>query len=204
MDSKRSRVGVLSLPTPLPLARRSVQSRLTRNVATEEPQRISHHRQIGPIGTVSRAFVGLLFLVGLGIPGGVTTVHGQYRYRFDAVSVILGALVFPAVVLSLHWLAVRHRSTPLRATGSVATTINLLLLLGLFLIPEVAPPIYFIATGAAVFYGLSMLLAALRGRAGCEVTAIPNWILGRDDQVGCPVFTPLDSMEHRAKTSPQR
>lgn len=103
----------------------------------------SGRRQIGPVGTVSRTLVGLLFLVGLGIPGGVTTVHGQYRYRFDVVSVTLGAVVFPAVVLVAHSLAVRHRSTPLRATGPVATTVNLLLLVVLFLIPEVAPPIYF-------------------------------------------------------------
>ena len=162
----------------------------------------SDRRQIGPIGTVSRALVGLLLLVGLGIPGGVTTVHGQYRYRFDAGSVILGAVVFPAVVLAVHWLAVRHRSTPLRATGPVATTVNLLVLVALFLIPEVAPSVYFLATGAAVFYGLSMLLAAFKGRAGCEVTALSNWILRRDDQVGCPVFTPIDSMEYRQQTPP--
>jgi hypothetical protein len=48
-----------------------------------------------------------------------------------------------------------------------------------------------------------MILAALRGRAGCEVTAISNWVLRRDDQVGCPVFTPIDSIEHRPKTAPE-
>jgi hypothetical protein len=34
-----------------------------------------------------------------------------------------------------------------------------------------------------VFYGASMLLAALRGYGGCEVLAASNWLLGRDDQV---------------------
>jgi hypothetical protein len=157
-------------------------------------------RQIGPVGTAARAVLGFAFLFGLGIPGGVTTVHGHYQYRFDVPSVVLGFVVFPAAVLAWHWLTVRHRPTPLRATGPVATTINLLALLALFLIPELAPRIYFIATGAAVFYGTSMLLAAVRGKAGCEVTAISNWILKRDDQVGCPVFTPIDSMEYRQKT----
>jgi hypothetical protein len=42
-----------------------------------------------------------------------------------------------------------------------------------------------------------MLLAALRGYGGCEVTAISNWILGRDDQVGCLVLSPVDHLEHR-------
>lgn len=159
----------------------------------------STRRQIGPIGTAVRAALGFVLLFGLGIPGGVTTVHGQYRYVFDVPSVLLGAVVFPAVVLVLHWVAVRRRSAPLQATGPVATAINLLVLLVLFLMPFYAPKFYFVGTAAAVFYGASMLLAAVRGRAGCEVTAISNWIMSRDDQVGCPVFTPIDVIERRPK-----
>lgn len=166
--------------------------------AVDETGRASgDQRQIGPIGTAARAILGCALLVGLGIPGGVTTVRGHYQYRFDVISVVLGAVVFPTVILAWHWWAVRGRSTALRATGPVTTSINLLVLLALFLIPELAPRIYFIATGAAVFYGASMLLAAVGGRAGCEVTAISNWVLNRDDLVGCPVFTPIDSLEHR-------
>ncbi len=164
----------------------------------------TNQREIGPIGTTLRAILGFAFLFGLGIPGGVTTVHGHYEYRFDLLSVILGAVVFPAAVLAWHWWSVRRRSTPLRATGPVATSINLLVLVALFLIPFYAPRIYFVATGAAVFYGASMILAALRGKAGCEVTAISNWLLGRDDQVGCPVFTPIDSLEHPPKAAQKR
>jgi hypothetical protein len=43
-----------------------------------------------------------------------------------------------------------------------------------------------------IFYGASMLLAALRGYASCEVLAVSNWLLRRDDQVGCAVFWPID------------
>ena len=46
-----------------------------------------------------------------------------------------------------------------------------------------------------------MLLAALRGYSGCEVTAISNWILGKDDQVGCLVLSPVDDLERRLKGS---
>ena len=42
-----------------------------------------------------------------------------------------------------------------------------------------------------------MVLAALRGYAGCEVLAISNWLLRCDDQVGCVVFTPVDALERR-------
>ena len=47
------------------------------------------------------------------------------------------------------------------------------------------------------FYGASMLLAAVRGYAGFEVLAVSNWRLGRDDQVGCVVFLPVDAVETR-------
>jgi hypothetical protein len=41
------------------------------------------------------------------------------------------------------------------------------------------------------------VLAAARGYAGCEVLAVPNWPLRRDDQVGCVLFTPVDALERR-------
>jgi hypothetical protein len=41
-----------------------------------------------------------------------------------------------------------------------------------------------------------MLLAAVRGYAGCEVLAVSNWLLGRDDQIGCLLFWPVDHAEH--------
>ena len=44
-----------------------------------------------------------------------------------------------------------------------------------------------------------MLLAAWRGHAGCESLAISNWLLRRDDQVGCVVFWPLDEVEAGTK-----
>ena len=170
--------------------------------ATEADAGSRNPRQIGPIGTIVRAILGLALLFGLGIPGGVTTIHGRYQYAFDVPSVILGAAVFPAAVLAWHWWYVRGHPAPLRATGAMATTINMVVLVALFLIPFYAPRFYYLGTAAAVFYGASMLLAAVRGKAGCEVTAISNWLLGRDDQVGCPVFTPIDSAEHRRKTAP--
>jgi hypothetical protein len=40
-----------------------------------------------------------------------------------------------------------------------------------------------------------MFVAALRRRGGCEVTAVSNAVLGRDDQVGCVLFSPIGSAE---------
>src|ERR687898_553568 len=49
------------------------------------------------------------------------------------------------------------------------------------------------------FVGVSMLVAALRGYAGCEVLAIPNAITGRRDQIGCVLYTPIDAAEAKGK-----
>jgi hypothetical protein len=46
----------------------------------------------------------------------------------------------------------------------------------------------------------SMLVAAARGFGGCEALAIPNVLSGRGDQVGCPLFTPIDAAESRRRT----
>jgi len=48
-----------------------------------------------------------------------------------------------------------------------------------------------------LFLGSGMLLAAWRGEAGCESLAISNWLLRREDQVGCMIFSPLDRLERR-------
>ncbi len=58
-----------------------------------------------------------------------------------------------------------------------------------------APRLQATSDAALIFYGASMLLAAVRGYAGCEVLAVSNWLLRRDDQVGCVVFAPVDLVE---------
>ena len=55
--------------------------------------------------------------------------------------------------------------------------------------------------GAALFYGATILIAAVRGQAGCEGTVLSNWILDRNDEIGCPAFTPIDAAEERFRRS---
>ena len=49
---------------------------------------------------------------------------------------------------------------------------------------------------ATLFYAAALLVGAWRGQADCECTVISNWILRRD-QVGCPIFSPIDQAEAR-------
>jgi hypothetical protein len=49
-----------------------------------------------------------------------------------------------------------------------------------------------------IFLGASMLVAALRGYGGCESLAVSNWLLRRDDQVGCLLLSPIDALEAKS------
>jgi hypothetical protein len=154
-------------------------------------------RQIGAIGTAVRLVIGsLLVLFGV-LDGQIIVVNGQLRSHFELLPFLLGVIAFPAVLLGLQWLRLRFAPAPLQATGLIATVLNILIFLALVSTPLYLPQLSFLGFAALVFYGASMLVAALRGYAGCEVLAASNWILGRDDQVGCLVLSPIDSAERR-------
>ncbi len=148
-----------------------------------------HRRRIGVLGTAARAVLGLV-LVGI-------VVQGQLFRGFHPGPWVLGLLGFPAVLLAWQWMRSRRDPTPFQATGPVAVALNMLVVLALYLTPWYAPALSITSDAAIVFYGSSMLLAALRGYAGCEVLAVSNWLLRRDDQVGCLVFSPIDHLERR-------
>ncbi len=150
--------------------------------ATNTHPPATRRRQIGPVGTTARIIVGTL-LVG-------SVAHGHLTRGFHPSAWALGLLGFPAVLVGLQWLRARRTPTRLEATGPVAHALNLAVFLVLYLWEPTSD-------AALLFYGASMWLAALRGYAGCEVLAVPNWLLRRDDQIGCAVFWPIDQLEHQ-------
>jgi hypothetical protein len=133
-------------------------------------------RRIGPWGTGARAVVGTAMLAGAAVIGiGV----------FDAV---LGLLVLPLAVTTFVALRGRH-ARPVRITRGEGHCVNCAIIVAAFV---------FVPVAALLFYGTSMILAAARGYAGCELFAASNWIWRRDDQIACPLFHPVDVAEHRA------
>jgi hypothetical protein len=154
-------------------------------------------RKIGSIGTTARIVGGALFITpapGARLPQSRTQLVGHRRglrcvsprhtglgcsrqcrlpapepRRARAGAVGLVAAQAGATVLAL---------LPLFAVATVL----------MFMTPVHRPTIW-------VFLGLSMLLAAARGYAGCEVLAIPNTILRRTDAIWCPVYPPIDTAE---------
>lgn len=142
-------------------------------------------RGIGPVGTASRAVVGLVLVY---IAGGASGLewHGEW---YDAVG---GLVALPALTVAVGLAARRYASGPLRFTGPLAIALNCGVIVALVVNP-------YTGGAATLFYAATLLIGAWRGQGGCEGTVISNWILRRDDQVGCPIFSPIDEAEARLR-----
>ena len=137
-------------------------------------------RAIGPAGTAGRVLLGL-GLIYIALSDGLAWHEA-----------LLGLFGFPALAIVgvLLWQEIAGTSTAIRATGQLGLCLATGVIFALFAVP-------FTGAATALFLGSTLLLAAIRGYAGCEVTAISNWLLRRDDEVGCLVFSPLDEVEAR-------
>ena len=143
---------------------------------------LGQQRAIGTAGTIGRVTLGL-FLILVPVWGPAWWGNGVQWYE-----AALGLLAFPAAVLILQSARLRYTTVQLQATNGWWFCLNFAIGAALF-------SMSFTRDAFALFIGASLLLAAARGYAGCEVMAISNWLLRRDDQVGCVVFTPIDEAE---------
>lgn len=137
--------------------------------------------EIGPAGVFARAAVGL------------TLIYLAFFWNDPGwADPLFAFVVIPAAVTGLLALRARRTQRPLRATGPVGHAANAAVFVPLFAHPATVGT-------ALLFYGGSMLVAAAHRSGGCEVTAIPNALLDRDDQVGCVLFAPVDLAEARLR-----
>lgn len=177
----------MSLP---PVGDRTVPAEVFEMRLEEQVRPASTGRAIGRWGTTARVLVGG-YLLGSVVVGSFTG-DGV----FEAESWLFGLVALPAVVLGSQAWRARGRPARLVAyTGPAGHLITLSVFLAMYGTTWYAPPVDFMSDGALLFFGGSMLLAAVRGYAGCEVMAISNWLLRRDDQVGCLLFDPVDRVE---------
>jgi len=144
-------------------------------------------RDIGPIGTTAR------MVLGFWLSGSV--VRAQFATRFAPATHApaawaLGLFGFPALALAWHWWRIRRNPVPFRDTSPLSFALSIALPLVLYFTWWYAPTFSVTSDAVLLFVGGSMVLAALRGSAGCE-------LLRRSDQIACAVFTPIDSLEQR-------
>ena len=154
-------------------------------------------REIGPIGTASRVAGGL---IAVGVPIALSGM-GWWDVAAALVALPLLTMAGSSLVTAGYErfapasLVRRHLICSAPACVLVAAVVALAIVL------TVATPVNEVAIWS--FFGASMLVAALRGYAGCEVLAIPNAITGRKDRIGCVLYTPIDLAEARSRSSRQ-
>jgi hypothetical protein len=137
----------------------------------------SSRRQIGPLGTAARVCVGLGFIV-FGFASDPSTFE-----------LLAGLVLLPAAELLVLMILRPPGSEPFHLYGAFGYGVNFgtgWLLLVVWTTP------------ALMFYGASVLLAVVKGYAGCEILALSNFLRGRDDQLACAVFSPIDALETTA------
>lgn len=135
----------------------------------------SRPRSIGRIGTAARVVFGVAF---------VAAAVGWYRATPGEA--LLGVVVLPAAAAALL-LALRGPAAPPLRLGAAGHLVTIGIVLALSLV--------FPGEAVLLFYGSAMLIAAASGNGGCEVTAVSNWLRGRNDQIGCPLFAPFDALD---------
>lgn len=116
---------------------------------------------------------------------------------------LLGVVAMPGLLLGWQQTRVSRDPRPIQATGPLGHAATLLAFLVLYLTPLYVPALSVTSGAALIFFGGSMLVAALRGYRGCEMLAVSNWILRRNDQVGCVLFSPIDRLESARSAASQ-
>jgi hypothetical protein len=165
---------------------------ITASAADARPRSTAgRSRAIGPVGTAARILLG-------GYPVG-SVIEAEITDGFTPLLWGLGLLAFPGVLLAAQLVRARRGKGRLHATGPLAHLLTVAGFIALTFIPEYNRAIDVTGDAAVIFVGASMLLAAARGYAGCEVLAISNWLLRRDDQLGCMVFAPVDLAESQRR-----
>jgi hypothetical protein len=138
-------------------------------------------RDIGPLGTLVRVIAGTTFVA---VP---IAEHGISWWDAGGALIIL-----PSIALGVAGLLRAHQAAGAAVTRGQAI-VAIALVIGAGTALTFITPIDGLAVWA--FFGVSMLLTALRGYAGCELLAIPNALTGRRDQIGCFIYTPIDAAE---------
>lgn len=170
--------------------------RLSWLFANRDPRTRAIHRApgsrraIGPIGTGVRLVAGLL-LVGNVVWGQLVSHHVR------PAAWVLGLLGFPALMLAWHIWRIRRDPARFSYASPLSYVIGAVLFLVLYLTWWYAPAFSVTSDASLIFFGGTILLTALRGYAGCEILTPSNWLLRRDDQIGCAVFEPFDALDRR-------
>lgn len=144
-------------------------------------------RRAPPVGRALRLLVGgwLLFVV-------VTNASGAGLRPWLLVGATFAVLL--VLYVGLHVSLTRRRLNAWIGKLVVLLPVALLYLLG----PDP------VKLGVLGFFGVSLVVASLRGDPGCEVATLPTLLLRRPAYVPCLIFSPIDRVEEALRSRLRR
>lgn len=145
-------------------------------------------RTIGPWGTTVRAVAGVA-----AIASGVAMPHEHPLLDLpgassNVVGLLVGLVGLPVALTFAIW--ARGRNAPRLHLGHGAACLVTLLTIG-------AAQFYPVAVWVGI--GAPLMLLAAVGRNGCELLAVPNLVLRRNDYLFCLPFSPIDAWDRRRR-----
>jgi hypothetical protein len=151
------------------------------------------HRRAPPVGRALRILLGLALMVY------VAPVYFQVPLRV-AVGSFLLMLGLVGIYSLIHLLASRHAIVFGPCFGA---SIALGFLVAVYVAGPSGLPIVGHGKGqlaAVTFLGISLIVAGARALPGCELMAVPNVLLGKDTELACLIFSPLDKLERKLRS----
>lgn len=151
---------------------------MAENAITEGQQAA---RKTPPVSRTLRLLsgCGLLFWVAVHI----------HRLDWELALIVSGTFAgtFAFYVLVHRFIGQHDVSWGVRKAASILPAVA-------FLVGDVDGILY-IQLGIAAFFGVSLVVQALRGDRGCEVMTLPTLVLRRQVHFPCLIFSPLDRLE---------
>jgi hypothetical protein len=154
--------------------------------ARQETMTEANQVQAPPVGRVIRLVIGVALVI-IMIP---TYLRVGVPFLFKAALLIVALLVVYGLIhawVSHRWLGSILASALLVLVYLLGSYHGLLLGRGE---GQVA---------AVTFLAVSLLVASLRGDAGCELTSIPSALFGQRSRLACLVFSPIDWLERKLR-----
>lgn len=147
------------------------------------------NRDIGPVGTATRILGGV---IAIALPVALDGI-GWWDVGVALIALPVAALAAGTLVTSVYQRYAPGALARRDAICSGPTCWIWAIVIGAAVGLAALTPASAVAFW--VWLGASLLLAAARGYAGCEVLAFPNLIRGRREQVGCMLYGPIDAAE---------
>ena len=152
-------------------------------------------RQAPPVGRALRILLGLVLMVY------VTPVYFRVPTPLAARTLLL--MLGLIGLYSLIHIVVSRRIVGSRPCLGAVVAMGLLVALYV----AGAPGSLILGHGegqlaAVTFLGISLVVAGVRAVPGCELMAIPGAFFGKDTDLACLIFSPLDRLERKLRSKP--